>query len=207
MTEAIELLKQGGIAMALIVVGSVVAVAMFVERYLALRSFSAAGRALHAEVIRALMNRDLAGARGAAERARTPIATIYRTALERHARGFDPAAPTDRERRATLDLLRGPVWLLGTIGATMPFIGLFGTVVGILRSFRQMAIAGTGGFTVVAGGIAEALVTTAGGIAVAIEAVVLYNWISARIARDAAKLALRTEELVELLGQSTDKAA
>ena len=199
MNETFELLRQGGVAMALILLGSVASVALFVERLVALSSLASRGKALHDEVLRALLRGDPASARGAAERARTPSARIYRAALERHAHGVDPGGPADRERRATLEDLRGPVWLLGTIGATMPFIGLFGTVMGILRSFRQMATAGTGGFTVVAGGISEALITTAGGIAVAIEAVVLYNWLSARIGRDAARLSVRTEELVETL--------
>ncbi|MDE2293169.1 MAG: MotA/TolQ/ExbB proton channel family protein [Elusimicrobia bacterium] len=66
--------------------------------------------------------------------------------------------------------------VLGTMGNTAPFIGLFGTVVGIIRAFRDLALAGTGGPAVVAKGIAEALVSTAGGLAVAIPAVVVYNF-------------------------------
>jgi biopolymer transport protein ExbB len=89
--------------------------------------------------------------------------------------------------------------MLGTLGATMPFVGLFGTVWGILQSFRQMAIAGTGGFAVVASGISEALITTAGGIAVAVEAVVLYNYFSARIGRESFDLTLKADEISEIV--------
>jgi biopolymer transport protein ExbB len=78
--------------------------------------------------------------------------------------------------------LRRNVWLLGTIGSAAPFIGLFGTVVGIMRAFHSMALAGTGGFAVVASGISEALVATALGLAVAIIAVVLYNYFQVRLA-------------------------
>src|SRR5260370_41293958 len=70
----------------------------------------------------------------------------------------------DEERRfaETLDL-RGPIWVLATSGASAPFIGLFGTVVGILVAFQSLAVMGTGGFSVVAGGISEALLSTAAG--------------------------------------------
>src|SRR5438094_4201896 len=71
--------------------------------------------------------------------------------------------------------------MLGTIGSAAPFIGLFGTVMGIIRAFHHMAIAGTGGFAVVAGGISEALIATALGLAVGIIAVVCYNYFQARV--------------------------
>ena len=66
--------------------------------------------------------------------------------------------------------------MLGTLGNSAPFIGLFGTVVGIIKAFRDLALAGTGGPTIVAAGIAEALVATAAGLVVAIPASILYNY-------------------------------
>lgn len=71
--------------------------------------------------------------------------------------------------------------ILGTLGNVAPFIGLFGTVVGIIKAFRDLALSGSGGPSVVAAGIAEALVATAGGLAVAIPAVVLYNYFLKRV--------------------------
>jgi len=82
--------------------------------------------------------------------------------------------------------LKCHLWALGTVGTISPFVGLFGTVVGIRSAFTAMAAAGTGGFAVVANGISEALVATAAGIFVAIEAVVLYNYFQARLGRIAA---------------------
>jgi biopolymer transport protein ExbB len=78
--------------------------------------------------------------------------------------------------------LRKHLWILGTVASSAPFIGLLGTVVGIIKSFESMAIAGTGGFAVVAAGISEALVATALGLAVAIIAVIFYNYFQVRIA-------------------------
>jgi biopolymer transport protein ExbB len=89
--------------------------------------------------------------------------------------------------------------MLGTIGAIAPFVGLFGTVWGILRAFEQIGVSKQAGIDVVGPGIAEALITTAAGIIVAIEAVVVYNYFMARLARIALELRLMSEEFVELL--------
>jgi biopolymer transport protein ExbB/TolQ len=78
--------------------------------------------------------------------------------------------------------LKKNLWILGTVASSAPFIGLLGTVVGIIKSFESMAVAGTGGFAVVAAGISEALVATALGLAVAIIAVIFYNYFQTRIA-------------------------
>ena len=77
--------------------------------------------------------------------------------------------------------LKKHLWILGTVASSAPFIGLLGTVVGIIKSFESMAVAGTGGFAVVAAGISEALVATALGLAVAIIAVIFYNYFQTRI--------------------------
>jgi biopolymer transport protein ExbB len=79
-------------------------------------------------------------------------------------------------------ILKKHLWILGTVASSAPFIGLLGTVVGIIKSFESMAIAGTGGFAVVAAGISEALVATALGLAVAIVALIFYNYFQTRIA-------------------------
>jgi biopolymer transport protein ExbB len=116
------------------------------------------------------------------------------------------AAAVERERQQLNLKLRAHLWMLGTIGATAPFIGLFGTVVGIMQAFQKMAISGHGGFSVVAAGISEALVTTAGGIAVAIEAVVLYNFLNTHVAKLALQFKLLVEEYMEILKEALPAA-
>ena len=105
------------------------------------------------------------------------------------------------ERRRVLvnqDLRRG-LWVLGTVASAAPFIGLFGTVVGILRSFQEMAKTGAGGFAVVAAGISEALVATAAGIVVAVVAVMAYNAFQTRFSGLALLIRVQLEEALELL--------
>jgi biopolymer transport protein ExbB len=104
----------------------------------------------------------------------------------------------DEERRfAELLQLRGFIWVLATSGASAPFIGLFGTVVGILVAFQSMAIMGTGGFSVVAAGISEALISTALGLIVAIIAVIFYNYFSQRIERINATIHICAARLID----------
>ena len=81
--------------------------------------------------------------------------------------------------RETLDLKKGTA-ILATVGSTAPFVGLVGTVFGIINAFAGMAESGSGGLGAVSGGIAEALVTTALGIAVAIIGVWLFNFFNNR---------------------------
>jgi biopolymer transport protein ExbB/TolQ len=81
----------------------------------------------------------------------------------------------------TLIQLKRGLGFLATIGSTAPFVGLFGTVVGIINAFRSIAATGSGGMSVVSGGIAEALVSTALGIFVAIPAVVAFNHFTGQI--------------------------
>ncbi len=96
----------------------------------------------------------------------------------------------------TADFKRGTGGL-ATIGATAPFIGLFGTVIGIINSFRGMALTGSGGIGAVSAGIAEALVTTALGLFVAIPAVWLYNFFMQKVERFQVEMQNSSSELLD----------
>lgn len=197
-SELLDLMKLGGVTMAVILAGSVLSIVIGLERVLFLRGFSARSIELHESVVKALLRGDVAQATAECNRSHVATASIYRAALDRLPKPDRIADAIDRARREVVQAMRGPLWMLGTLGATMPFIGLFGTVFGILKSFRQMALAGTGGFAVVASGISEALVTTAAGIAVAVEAVILFNVFQTLVSREAFSLGLRCDELSEV---------
>jgi biopolymer transport protein ExbB len=203
MNDLLEMLKSGGAVMVvtklIILAGSVAAVVIGIERWLFLRGFSAKARDLHEQVVRALLRGDAAIALHESDRSHVATAALYRAAFDRAARQDRIADAVDRARREVIQALRAPLWVLGTLGAVMPFVGLFGTVVGILGSFRQIGLTGQSGFAVVAPAISEALITTAGGIAVAVEAVILYNIFQARISKEAFDLTLRADELTEVV--------
>jgi biopolymer transport protein ExbB len=86
-----------------------------------------------------------------------------------------------RVTAASLAEMRRGLGVLATIGATAPFVGLFGTTFGIINAFKSMAITGAGGIGAISAGIAEALVTTAFGLFVAVPAVWAYNYFSGRV--------------------------
>lgn len=95
--------------------------------------------------------------------------------------------------------LKKSMWIIGTIGSSAPFIGLFGTVVGIIKSFQSIAISGKSGFTVVASGLSEALIATAAGIVVAVMAVILYNYFQNRLSRVNTDIRNRMQDLMDLI--------
>jgi len=210
-TSFVGILKAGSASMWIIAACSVIALAVAIERALVLWGFSERARTLADAVTRALYRGDLDDARAQCERSGSPAAEVFLAALVAAAprpgsRGPPPpervAAAVERQRLQANLKLRRNLWILGTVGATAPFIGLFGTVVGIMHAFRQMALSGQGGFAVVAAGISEALVTTAGGIAVAIEAVVIYNFLNVHVGKLALQLKLLAEEYLEIVREA-----
>jgi len=86
---------------------------------------------------------------------------------------------------------------LGTIGSTAPFVGLFGTVLGVITAFQGMAKSGSGGLGSVSAGIAEALIETAFGLFVAIPAVMAYNYFQTRMERFGVEMSNSASELVD----------
>jgi len=94
------------------------------------------------------------------------------------------------------ELKRG-VSSLATIGSTAPFVGLFGTVVGIINAFKSMATQKTPGIGAIAGGISEALVTTAIGLFVAVPAVWMFNYFTGRIDAFDVEMGNSSSELID----------
>ena len=129
-----------------------------------------------------------------------------RTFIVRFNAGDDAARSAEFTRRAlerkgdaiSRDLNRG-MNILASTGSTAPFIGLLGTVLGILNAFTQIAKSGSGGIGAIGGAIGEALVVTGFGLIVAIPSVLLFNWLSAKIAHYEAGLLNAGSELVDRL--------
>ena len=182
----LDLIRQGYYATYPLLICSVVALAIAGERLWAFRGLDARMMGVSRQIGFLLRRGDIDGARDYVRREAgdLPLGRIYQELLPHAADApiDDLLALADGHRIEQAQALRRNVWLLGTIGSAAPFIGLFGTVIGIMRAFHSMALAGTGGFAVVAAGISEALVATALGLAVAIVAVVLYNYFQVRLA-------------------------
>ena len=111
-----------------------------------------------------------------------PVASLATVALGGRTKGkSELAALLTAQQIDERTKLEHHLSILGTMGNMTPFIGLFGTVLGIVRAFHDLAVAGSGGPAVVAAGISEALVATAAGLAVAIPSAALFNYFLKRV--------------------------
>jgi biopolymer transport protein ExbB len=198
----LEMIQQGWIACYPLIALSIVSLTVIGERLWALRGMlgqtANLTRALYADVMRG----DVGAAIERAETARTTSAGRAFVDILRHSTTL-PVGDLDQvgaERRfEEMERLKGSLWVLGTVASSAPFIGLFGTVVGIVKAFHHMALLGSGGFTVVAGGISEALIATALGLVVAIVALIFYNYFQTRLDRIEAALTIGAARLLEAL--------
>src|SRR6266852_2037964 len=102
----------------------------------------------------------------------------------------------ERETLTTAEMKKG-LGNLATISTTAPFVGLFGTVAGIIHAFQGMALTGSGGLGAVSAGIAEALVTTAFGLFVAIPAVWMYNYFLNKVERFNVEMSNSSSQLID----------
>lgn len=201
-TNILNLIEQGGIVIYPLILCSIVSVAVVIERGWSLITAARGARRLHQLVEESLKEDALADAVAACRRDRSPLAPVYRTLLANTGNTVDARDRlAGRQLTETTRQLKRFVWLLGTIGSLAPFIGLFGTVVGIIRAFENMAATGSGGFAVVAAGISEALVATAGGILVGVLSIFAYNAYLVRINAIAAEFRERTEDVLALIAE------
>lgn len=196
-----EIVRDGGVAMWIILASSIVVVTLALERGAAMWRFMDKARGLAEIVNRCLGKGAVAEGRTACERSTSPLADVFLVGFERHGRGTEHnlISAVDRERQKVVLGLKSRLWLLGTVGAIAPFVGLYGTVVGIMGAFRNISSKGQGGFSVVSRGISEALVATAAGILVAVLAVLIYNYFNQLMARMAIEMRLLIEEYLEVL--------
>lgn len=103
----------------------------------------------------------------------------------------------ERETLMTTAEMKKGLGNLATISTTAPFVGLFGTVIGIINAFRGMAISGSGGLGAVSAGIAEALATTAFGLFVAVPAVWMYNYFLNKVERFNVEMSNASSQLID----------
>jgi biopolymer transport protein ExbB len=173
----------------LLIALSVLSVAVMVERAIRLSGKKIDLEALGKELVDRLSQGDIAGARRALGRWQGPEIEVALTGIEHlgGGPGAAGAAMASAKARLRIDLERN-LGILGTLGNNAPFIGLFGTVLGIIRAFADLARHEGGGASVVMTGISEALVATAVGLMVAIPAVVAFNHFQGRIRRTLARV-------------------
>ena len=196
----LHLLWIGRLTVVPLALCSVIGLAVIIQQLVRYAGIDRRSRDLTRGVVDALVKHDLVTARSLCESAKTPLAGIFLEGLRwRNIALEDLNSVLSTSRSEAVTELRRGLWILGTIGSLAPFIGLFGTVWGILKAFHDMSVQGSGGFAVVAAGISEALVATAVGLLVAILALAAFNYLQVRAGAIAGVFARSCERLIQAL--------
>jgi len=197
-----EIFQIGGFTMYILLFCSFISITILLERLLYYRKLSKTGRTEFMNKIkRALKNGHLERAMEICKDVSAPFSNVIHSGLELHGRhGKEISNAMEREITIETAKLERYTSIVATIGNTAVYIGLFGTVLGIIRAFHDIASAGAGGMAIVIGGVAEALVCTATGLFVAIPAVVAYNYFTKRVERFIDDMELCASELIDLVG-------
>jgi biopolymer transport protein ExbB len=200
-----DILKKGGVAMWPLLGCSVIMVMIILNRWTSLcfrfRRVYQDAEELTFRIEDIVMKGGIREAVTMCEVTDGPLARIFKAGLIKHDRSkeeFLEAIEVAKAQEAKL--LKKHIWGLATIGSTAPFIGLFGTVIGIMRAFSSIAATGASGISVVAGGIAEALIATATGLVIAVIAVVAYNYFQQKTGEIMHALSVYSLRLIDLIG-------
>ncbi len=206
-----EIIKSGGIVMVPLILCSIVASAITLERLWTLRGQRVVPGELTDKIWQWVENRSLSDKQILALQAHSPLGRVLAAGLaNRHRdRLVMIEAIEDAGRHVMHDLERylNP---LATIASISPLLGLLGTVMGMIRTFRAVTISGIGDPSALAGGIAEALVTTAAGLIVAIPSLVAYRYFRGKVDGlivDMEKQSLRLVQAIDRTAGTRPQAA
>ena len=196
-----QLLLSGGFSMVILVLFSLVSIGVIIER---LRYYHRRSRTKRPDfsvsVKRELERGEVAHAMRLCETTDTPFAKVALAGLSLSGhpeKEVDNAM--DRAIIVETNLLERRTGIIGTIGSTAVYVGLLGTVLGILKAFMAISSTGTGGINVVSRGISESLVTTVAGLIVAVPAVMAYNYFLHRLSEFTADMELCASEVLDLM--------
>ena len=177
-----QVLSAGGWVMPFIVLCSIIALAICIERQFALNRKKIAPPHLLATVWQQLRGEGLDAQRLKSLRQRSPLGAILAAGLANRHQWRDVMRESIQEAAShVIHQLERYLNTLGTVAAVTPLMGLLGTVLGMISVFTEITTYGTGNAGALAGGISEALITTAAGLAVAIPSLVMHRHYTSRI--------------------------
>lgn len=212
-----EIIAAGGWLMLPIVLCSVVVVAISAERYWSLNPNKIAPKHLLAQVWGWVKNNQVDAAKLKELKQTSPLGEILSAGLSNSRYGRDVMKDSIQQAATkVIHELEHFMGILGTIAAVTPLLGLLGTVFGMIEVFTAIMVEGTGNAGVLAGGISQALITTAAGLCVAIPAMVFHRFFLRRIdslvvsmEEDAIKLvdALHSDRRVDVQSAAKPKAS
>ncbi|MBT5685706.1 MAG: MotA/TolQ/ExbB proton channel family protein [Gammaproteobacteria bacterium] len=203
-----ELVQAGGWLMIPILLCSVVAAGISVERLWTLRAEQVAPRDLLAQVWIWIRNNQMDSSRLREVKTSSPLGQILAAGITSHRRGRDVMKESIEEvANQVVHELERYLNTLGTVAAITPLLGLLGTVIGMIKVFTAIQLEGTGNAAVLAGGISEALITTAAGLTVAIPSLFFHRYFQRKVDELVIYMEQEALKLVEVLNADrTDSA-
>lgn len=196
----LELFKQGGFIMYPLLICSVLVWSVALHKYLILKNFIRDSEKFGNDIHGALTSNRIEEVKGILKNAPVVLARAHEPLLEEKFISADALNEKLGRRLQEVNAhLKKDLWILGTIASSAPFIGLFGTVMGIMESFKAIGATGKSGFSVVAAGISESLIATAAGIIVAVVAVIFYNWLQTKVNGIAQNFRHKLEDTADLV--------
>jgi biopolymer transport protein ExbB len=195
-----QTIQQGGPAMWVLLIMSIVAVAIVIERLLFFGTQHSDTKGLLRDIGQRISADDLEGAKKVCKQNKGMLPRILEFGLARGEK--NRADITDALSIAlmeNLNSLERNLGVIGTIAVIAPFVGLAGTVLGIIRAFQDIALKGNSTPAVVAAGVSEALITTFAGLVVAVISVVFFNYFKTRIKAYNQEMIVAANQLAEML--------
>lgn len=180
-------IKNGGFLMYFIILMSVLGTGVIIERFLYFRMKEKNRFAdIRPALRKYIEENDIKGAIGFLSTSKSSAGLVLKEVLSfwNKTKTTNIVTLEEKAREAALSqipLLERNMWLLSIVAHTSPLLGLLGTVTGMIKAFQAVAVYGTGDAKVLATGISEALFTTAGGLFVAIPALIIYNYYNKKI--------------------------
>jgi biopolymer transport protein ExbB len=198
-----EMLLNSWPIISVLVVMSVISLTVILDRFTVLRRARLNAVALAANLVKIIRAQGASAALEYCRRFSQPAAKVMEAIIMRGGGREDRERAGQNALQAEINRMEAYVQILGTIGSTAPFVGLLGTVMGIIKAFQDIAINAGAGPEIVSAGIAEALITTAFGLLVAIPAVMFYNYCVNKIQRLTQEIDLATYEVIEQFAGQT----
>lgn len=203
----LSFIQTGGVFMWPILACSILALAIVIERFWTLRKSSIAPKDLLPDVMARLRDDRMTLDYIRSMQGKIGLSSIFAAGLlnSKHGRGAMKESVQEAASHAIHELERF-MNTLGTIAAISPLLGLLGTVVGMIKVFAVLMESGAGNTALLAGGISEALLTTAAGLGVAIPALIFHRFFSRRIDELVVTMEQQSTKLVDTLYSDRDKA-
>lgn len=204
--SVLGMMFKGGVMMIPIFLCSLIALAVVIERWLFLRKVRINARSFMLQVKSLILRNMVSDAVLLCKRTTAPIAKITKAGVERIRRPREEIKEAiETAARVEIFQLERNLGILATISAVAPLLGFLGTVTGMIRAFIQVQhLGGNVDASVLAGGIWEALVTTAAGLIVGIPALIFYNWLQSKVEYFVFEMEENSTTLLDMLIQSEE---